>query len=103
MEDLDKLKASRSKKRGRVTALIGKLTAALLYGDATYQAIKSSLEEEFECLTDLDVQISELEKIDSTYLVTITTSYETVIKQFYDSLKQDKILKIGKGPIIYKK
>ena len=90
MENLDELKASRSKKRGRVTALIRKLTAALQYGDTTYQAIKSSLEEEFECLTDLDVQISELEKVDSTYLATITTSYETVIKQFYDSLKQDK-------------
>ena len=90
MENLDELKASRSKKKGRVTALIGKLTAALQYGDATYKAIKSSLEEEFECLTDLDVQISELEEVDSTYLATITTSYETVIKQFYDSLKQDK-------------
>ena len=87
MEDLEKLKASRSIKKGRVTALIGKLTAALQYGDATYQAIKSSLEEEFECLTDLDVQISELEKVYSTHLVTITTLYKTIIKQFYDSLK----------------
>ena len=87
--EIEQLKTSRSTKKRKVTLLIGKLKASLQYGDSNYPVIKSSLEEEFEALKDLDLHISEIENIDSNYLDSITPSYENVMKMFYDSRKED--------------
>ena len=94
--DIEQLKTSRSTKKRKVTLLIGKLKASLQYGDSNYPVIKSSLEEEFEALKDLDLHISEIENIDSNYLDSITPSYENVMKMFYDSRKEDEKIENSK-------
>ena len=101
--DIEELKSSRSARKRRVTVLIRKLKTSLQYGEPNHQSIKSSLEEEFECLTDLDLQISEIENKESTYLDVITPSYDNVIKLFYDSLKEDKNIENEKKISIVKK
>ena len=93
MEDIDELKKSRSSGKRSVNKLIRKLKAALQYGDENTSKLKEELEEEYDNLCDLDMQISELEKTDSNYLDDISNSYDDIIKLFYNSVKEDLEIK----------
>jgi hypothetical protein len=86
----EELKTLRTASKRKVNQLIGKLKTSLQYGDSKFLDLKSSLEDEYEKLQDLDMQIVELEGVDSAYLDSITPAYEAVIKMAYNSLKEEE-------------
>ena len=68
--EIEAIKTARGAKRRRVTVLISNLKVSLRYGEANSAELKSSLEEEMDCLMDLDLQVAEIEG-DSNYLESI--------------------------------
>ena len=86
---LEEVKTSRSSKKRRVTILINKLKGALQYGDGNSSVLKSSLEVEMDNLSDLHLQVEELEEIDSQYLERINREYSEVMESFRRSEGQD--------------
>ena len=87
----EELKPTRSSAKRKVNNLIRKLTAALREQNASQ--LKEKLEEEFDNLCDIDMQISEIEETDSTYLNDVSSSYDNVLKIYHDSLIEDVQIK----------
>ena len=86
--EIEAIKTARSAKKRRVTVLISKLKVSLQYGKANSIELKSSLEEEMDCLLDLDLQVAEIDG-DSNYLESIFSNYKDIIDSFYASEKEN--------------
>ena len=87
------LKPSRSTAKGRVSNYIRKLKSALQYGESNVSEVKVKLDDAYDNLCDIDLQISEIEEIESTYLNEITKAYEDALKLYFDSIKEDEKIK----------
>lgn len=101
-ESIAKLRDLRGKSKRKVTSLIGKLTGNLQYGYENSSGLKVDLENEFDFLFDLNLQVEELEG-ESDYMVQISASYDKVIKLFHDSLKENEAIKKEKEAIILRR
>ena len=66
--DLNELKLSRSAAKGKVTNLIRKFKIALQYGETNVSELNIKLEDAYDNLSNIDMQISEIEEEESTYL-----------------------------------
>ena len=78
----EELKKLRDSSKRKVVNLVRKLTVSLQYGDNNASSLKDSLDEEYDTLFDLDLQVVQLEDDASTFLDDITPSYDNVIKLF---------------------
>ena len=87
------LKPSGSTAKGRVSNYIRKLKSALQYGESNVSEVKVKLDDAYDNLCDIDLQISEIEEIESTYLNEITKAYEDALKLYFDSIKEDEKIK----------
>ena len=58
-ESIAKLRDLRGKSKRKVTSLIGKLTGNLQYGYGNSSGLKVDLENEFDFLFDLNLQVEE--------------------------------------------
>ena len=99
----EELKKLRDSSKRKVVNLVRKLTVSLQYGDNNASSLKDSLDEEYDTLFDLDLQVVQLEDDASTFLDDITPSYDNVIKLFYNSLKEDVAIKKQKEAIPLRK
>ena len=100
-QDLLKLKDLRAKSKRKVTVLIKKLTGSLQYGDHNSSGLRIDLENEFDSLLDLSLQIEEIET-ESDYMIEIGKSYDEVMKLFHNSIKENEIIKKEKEALILK-
>ena len=98
MSEIEKLKKLRSVAKRKVNILIRKLTTSIHYDDQNASVLRTSLEEEFDTLTDLDQQLIEMEENDD-YLVDLNVSYNHVIELYYNSLKENVMIKKQKEAI----
>ena len=86
---LEEVKSSRSQKKRRVTILINKLKGSLQYGDGSSSLVKTSLEVEMDNLSELHLQVEELDELDDQYLESISRQYAEVMELFRRSESQD--------------
>ena len=86
---LEEVKSSRSQKKRRVTILINKLKGSLQYGDGSSSLVKTSLEVEMDNLSELHLQVEELDELDDQYLESISRQYAEVMELFRRSERQD--------------
>ena len=87
------LKPSRSAAKGKVSNLMRKLKTALQYGETNVSEVKAKLDDAYDNLSNIDMQISENEGKDSTYLNEVNKAYDDVLKLYFDSMKEDEKIK----------
>ena len=76
MEELKNIKKSRSSGKKTVNRLIRKLKSALQYGGKNTSSLKEELDEEYDKLFELDIQVTELDSDDSNFLDEVSNAYE---------------------------
>ena len=95
----DTIKEERAKAKRRVTKGIRKLKSALMLGATSEILSKESLELEnsFDDLNELHLDYEEATGIkDGDYLVSITEEFNSTMKLYYISLKEEENIKIKK-------
>ena len=83
------LKPTRSAGKRKVSNLVRNLKAAIQYGEPNTTELKVKLEDAYDNLCDIDMQIAEIEETESNYLNEVSISIDNVLKLYHDSLKED--------------
>ena len=94
MAEVEELKKLRSVSKRKLTIVLNKLKSSLQYGDPEFKTHYLSSVTEYENLVDINLQIIEIENNDNNYLDDITTNYDSVLKLYFSSIKEDQAIKI---------
>ena len=90
MTDIEVLKEQRNASKIRLTDKLKNLKTSLQNKDPSFKALYLIVDTEYDNLFDLDLQVSELEDCESTYLNDVNPHYHEVIKMYFDALKEEQ-------------
>ena len=93
MTDIEVLKEQRNASKIRLTDKLKNLKTSLQNKDPSFKALYLIVDTEYDNLFDLDLQVSELEDRESTFLTDITPHYHEVLKIYFDALKEEQEIK----------
>ena len=93
MADIEELKKLRSVSKRKLTVVLNKLKSSLQYGDPEFKNHYLSSVAEYDNLVDINLQIIEIENNDNSYLNDITTNYDSVMKLYFSSIKEDQAIR----------
>ena len=93
MADIEELKKLRSVSKRKLTVALNKLKSSLQYGDPEFKTHYLSSVTEYDNLVDINLQIIEIENNDNSYLNDITTNYDSVMKLYFSSIKEDQAIR----------
>ena len=93
MAEIEELKKLRSVSKRKLTIVLNKLKSSLQYGDPEFKTHYLSSVTEYENLLDINLQIIEFENNDNNYLDDINTNYDSIMKLYFSSIKEDQAIK----------
>ena len=96
----EEVKKSRTYSKRKVTNIVRKLKASLQYGAESEKIVieVNYLEDNYDEMCSLHMEYEDLTEVDNEYLNEISSSYQNVLKEYYNSIKERKMIETMKEP-----